>query len=65
MHEWLDTETKLPVRMEFERPRKDGAGKNVRVRDEFEWSPELPADTFEPYVPEGLRVIEKSSEPQR
>ncbi|MHC4361697.1 MAG: hypothetical protein ACYSTZ_02630 [Planctomycetota bacterium] len=62
---WLDFETKLPVRMEFERPRKDGAGKSVRVRDEFEWNPELPAYTFDPYVPEGFRVIEKSGEPQR
>ena len=56
---WLDIETKLPVRMEFERPRKDGAGKNVRVRDEFEWDPELPADTFTPYLPDGFRVIDE------
>jgi outer membrane lipoprotein-sorting protein len=62
---WLDIETNLPVRMEFERPRKDGAGKNVRVRVEFEWNPELPADTFAPYVPEGCRVLDKSSGPQR
>jgi outer membrane lipoprotein-sorting protein len=49
---WLDTETKLPVRMEFERPSKDGAGKNVRVRDEFEWNCEMPADAFIPDIPE-------------
>ena len=47
---WFDSETMLPVRMEFEQLKDDGLRKTVL--DQFEWNPELPADTFVPVIPE-------------
>jgi len=49
---WFDSETMLPVRMEFEQIKDDGTRKTVL--DQFEWNPELPADTFVPEIPEGF-----------
>jgi outer membrane lipoprotein-sorting protein len=54
---WFDADTKLPVRMEFERLRNDGT-KSVIVRDQFEWNPDLPADMFTPDIPAGFTFIE-------
>jgi len=46
---WFDTETNLPVKLEFEWLQDDGPRKIVR--DQFEWNAELPAETFTPEVP--------------
>jgi outer membrane lipoprotein-sorting protein len=49
---WFDAETKLPVKMIFEWLQDDGP--RMMVTDQFGWSPELPADTFTPWIPEGF-----------
>ena len=46
---WFDAETMLPVKMEFEWLGDDGPKKTVQ--DQFEWNPELPAETFIPNIP--------------
>ena len=46
---WFDAETKLPVKTEFEWVQDDGPRK--MVKDQFEWDPELPAETFIPNIP--------------
>ena len=46
---WFDTETKIPVKTEFEWLQADGPRK--RVQDHFEWDPELPTETFIPNIP--------------
>ncbi|MHC4637954.1 MAG: LolA family protein, partial [Planctomycetota bacterium] len=53
---WIDAETLLPVRTEFEWMQDDGP--RIHVREEFEWDPELPEDTFTPVIPEGFMLIE-------
>ncbi len=55
---WFDMETKLPVRMEFEYWQSDGQTKSVNVRDQFQWDPELPDDTFTPKIPNGFTLVE-------
>ena len=52
---WLDVETKLPVRMEFEWLQDDGPRRTIK--HQFKWNPKLPADTFTPNVPEGFTAI--------
>jgi outer membrane lipoprotein-sorting protein len=57
---WFDAESKLPVRMEFERRQKDSNDKDIKViyvRDHFEWNPDLPTDTFDPKIPEGFKEM--------
>jgi outer membrane lipoprotein-sorting protein len=49
---WFDAETKLPVRIEHQWLGNDGPIKTVC--DQFEWDPELPAETFIPEIPEGF-----------
>jgi len=53
---WFDTETKLPVRMEKHgRPVTDQPDKTfTTIQDQFDYNPELSADTFIPEVPEGF-----------
>lgn len=51
---WFDIETKLPVKMEFEWLEDDGP--KSMVRDQFQWDPELPEDTFIPDIPEGFQL---------
>jgi hypothetical protein len=53
---WFDVETKLPVRMEKHgRPVTDKPGWTFTIiQDQFDYDPELPADTFIPWVPEGF-----------
>jgi outer membrane lipoprotein-sorting protein len=46
---WFDAVTMLPVKMEFEWLQDDGPRK--MVQDQFEWDPELPAETFIPNIP--------------
>jgi len=51
---WFDAQTKLPVKMEFERIL-EGDGKPRRsVTDRFQWNAEILAGTFEPRIPEGF-----------
>ena len=49
---WFDSETMLPVMLEHE--GLQDAGPRKRVLDQFEWNPELPAETFIPEIPEGF-----------
>ena len=56
---WFDIDTKLPVLIEKERgcPRdktKTDFHPSIRVQDQFDYNPELPADTFVPETPEGF-----------
>ncbi len=56
---WFDVDTKLPVLIEKERgcPRdktKTDFHPFIRVQDQFDYNPELPADTFIPKTPEGF-----------
>jgi len=46
---WFDAGTMLPVKMEFDWLQADGPRK--MVMDQFEWDPELPAETFIPEIP--------------
>jgi hypothetical protein len=49
---WFDTETKLPVRIERERPRNEKEFRAfIRVQDQFNWNPDLPVDAFSPIIP--------------
>lgn len=51
---WLDAAASLPVRMEFEWPRRDGAGTVRQVLDRFQWNLSLPDDYFMPKIPAGF-----------
>ena len=53
---WFDVETRLPARTEMERPVEDSETRVARitVRDRFDYSPNLSADTFEPNIPAGF-----------
>jgi outer membrane lipoprotein-sorting protein len=53
---WFDVETKLPVRMEFEWLQDDGP--RLMVKDQFQWDPELPAETFIPEIPLDFEFVE-------
>jgi outer membrane lipoprotein-sorting protein len=55
---WFDTATNLPVKMEFESPRDDGATPRVKVRNRFIWNPEFSADHFVPDIPPGFGPAE-------
>lgn len=52
---WFDVGTKLPVRIEHQgRPVTDRPEWSfTNTQDQFNYNPELPADTFTPWVPEG------------
>jgi outer membrane lipoprotein-sorting protein len=49
----------LPVKIEFEWHQDDGPRK--MVLDQFEWNPELPAETFIPKIPSDF-TLEANSE---
>ena len=53
---WFDVETKLPVQIEKHgRPVTDQPDKTfTTIQDQFNYNPELPADTFIPKTPEGF-----------
>lgn len=55
---WFDTETKLPVKMEFEWLQDDGPRK--MIRDQFEWNAELPPETFIPEIPTDFTLETRS-----
>jgi len=57
---WIDAETLLPERMEFEWMQDDGP--RLETKDRFEWDPNLAEDTFVPEIPEGF-VPGKPKEP--
>jgi outer membrane lipoprotein-sorting protein len=46
---WFNAETMLPVKLQFQWLQDDGPTK--RMLDQFEWNPELPAETFIPEIP--------------
>jgi hypothetical protein len=53
---WFDTQTKLPVRIEERgRPVTNQPDKTFTViKDQFDYNPDLPVDTFVPLTPEGF-----------
>jgi len=57
---WFDATTSLPVRMECESPRDDGATNYVKIKNRFVWNPEFPADYFVPAIPPDFAVTEDS-----
>ena len=48
---WLDAQTDLPVRMEFEMISQSSGQIVIQTRDKFEWNPVFPADFFTPQIP--------------
>jgi len=55
---WFDIDTKLPVLREHERPcPQDKVQPDcqpcIRIQDQFDYEPKLPADAFVPDIPEG------------
>jgi hypothetical protein len=54
---WFNPSTKLPVRIEEERPRQEKQLQAlITVQEQFDWHPALPADTFSPKIPDGFAV---------
>ncbi len=51
---WLDAAGSLPVRIEFERPGRDGPGIDRTTKDHFQWDLQLPGDYFVPKIPAGF-----------
>ena len=53
---WFDVETKLPVRIEQRGRSFTGQSETTRttIQDQFDYNPDLPADTFVPKTPEGF-----------
>jgi hypothetical protein len=56
---WLDVDTKLPVRIEFETSQPNEAQPKalILVTGHFNWRPDLPADTYTPKVPADFRLV--------
>jgi len=52
---WFDVETKLPIRIEKHGHHFTGRPdmKYYKIKDKFDYNPDLPADTFVPWYPEG------------
>jgi len=53
---WFDVETKLPVCIEERgRPITDNPDKTfTKIKDQFDYNPQLSPDTFVPFVPQGF-----------
>lgn len=54
---WFNADTKLLVRMEFEWDTDSPSRPELMqqfVREQFQWDPALPPDTFAPIIPEGF-----------
>ncbi len=61
VHVWLDQATKMPVKIKHEFAAQAGLGPVVGmtlVQEHFNWTPSLPANTFEPEIPEGYTKLE-------
>lgn len=60
---WIDSATKLPMRIEQERPRSEKEFKAfITVQERFDWYPELHADTFTPKIPDGFTIRKENPE---
>jgi hypothetical protein len=60
---WFDPNTKLPVRVEYERPASDQRLKAIlTVQEGFDWHPELSADVFTPKIPDGYKPYKSDKE---
>jgi hypothetical protein len=60
---WFDPETKLPARIELERPRTEKEFKAfITVQERFDWHPDLAADVFVPKIPDGFTRREEKSD---
>ena len=55
-HIWFDVDTKLPVLIEQHGRLVTGHPDKTytTIQDQFDYNPELPADTFTPWIPEGF-----------
>jgi hypothetical protein len=53
---WFDVKTKLPARIEHRNlPKSPGSDKRITIiRDQYDYDPGLPPETFVPYIPEGF-----------
>ncbi len=61
VHVWLDQATKMPLKITYQFAAKADAGPPVTttlVQEHFDWSPSLPANTFEPEIPAGYTKLE-------
>ena len=56
---WFDTETDLPVRMDFERVCQSSGQTVVQTRDRFDWNPVLPDDFFTPQIPADFTLVQE------
>jgi hypothetical protein len=63
---WIDSATKLPMRIEQERPRTEKEFKAfITIQERFDWHPDLHADTFTPKIPDGFTIRKENPEPQK
>lgn len=61
VHAWLDQATKMPLKVMHQFAVQGGLSRVVAttfVQDHFDWSPSLPANTFEPEIPPGYAKAE-------
>lgn len=58
---WLDQATRMPLKITHQFAAQGGPGQivaTILVQDHFDWSPTLPANTFEPEIPAGYAKVE-------
>ncbi|MGD8499493.1 MAG: hypothetical protein PVJ86_02535 [Phycisphaerales bacterium] len=63
---WVDTKTKLPVRMEIEDflNSRDGSPTKRRILDGFEWNVEIYAADFDPNIPDDFEFVPEAEKLQ-
>lgn len=61
---WFDVQTRLPVRIEEcgRTVTGDSSRTLTWVQEQFDYNPDLPADTFTPQIPEGFTFNDKPDE---
>lgn len=67
---WFNVETKLPVRIESENSNMDdtpafahGIRGMINTLDQFDWSPQFPANTFAPVIPDEFGEADSEQNP--
>jgi hypothetical protein len=61
VHAWLDQATKMPLKITHQFAVQGGLSRVVGttfVQDHFDWTPSLPANTFEPEIPASYTKLE-------
>ena len=63
---WIDTRTKLPVRMEIEDfiNSRNGSPTKKRILDGFEWNVEMDAADFDPNIPDDFELVPEAEKLQ-